>query len=269
MINAVISKYRELKYSTIEPALLAHMRFRFAKDYKVDTDPLISIIVATYNRSDILINRTLPSLLSQTYGNIEVVIVGDCCVDDTAARLKDYPDPRVRFHDLAVRGQYPDDIKDRWFVQGTKPRNEGMKMARGQWFAFISDDDILLPNFAETLLRHAQEHDLEFISASYEAIRRGEKIIVEPSVYDKTKPDVKIGGMQTWLYRSYLRVFEWNIQAWRKSYNRPVDYDLQNRFFEAGVRMGCTNDVVAVIPAVQGTNTTGYEAAKLAEQVLV
>jgi glycosyltransferase involved in cell wall biosynthesis len=267
MINTAISKYRAIKYSLVEPVLLARMRSRFAKDYKKSDRPLVSIIIATYNRADILIDRTIPSLLSQTYNNIEVVIVGDSCIDDTAVRLKNFPDPRVRFHDLPVRGKYPANIKDRWFVQGTKPRNEGMKIANGQWFAFISDDDILLPNCIEILLRAAQERDLEFISASYEAVRRGEKVIIEPSVFDESKPDLKIGGMQTWLYRSYLKVFEWNIEAWRKSYNRPVDYDLQNRFFEAGVAMGSIKDVVAIIPAVEGTNTTGYEAAKLAEQV--
>ena len=227
--------------------------------------PLVSIIIATYNRCDILVNRTLPSVLNQSYANIEVVIIGDKCIDNTPIILSKHPDPRVRFYDLPIRGKYPKDIKDRWFVQGSVPRNVGMKLAKGEWFVFISDDDIMLPHHVNTLLEAAIERQVEFISSSYETIKGGERIVVHPQPFGRN--NVLVGGMQTWLYRSYLSFFKWNVDSWRKVWNKPVDYDLQLRFINANVKMAAINEIVYFNPAVEGTNTTGYEAALIADNL--
>ena len=71
-----------------------------------NNNPLISIIIATYNRSEILLNRTLPSILKQSYTNYEVIIVGDKCIDETPQLLNNYPDKRVYFLDLKRRQTY-------------------------------------------------------------------------------------------------------------------------------------------------------------------
>jgi len=261
--NQLITWTKSIYYCFYEYILLRIVRYKYQKNYNT-VNPLVSIIIATYNRSDILINRTLPSVLAQTYKNIEVIIVGDQCIDNTPELLKEYPDIRVRFYDLPKRGKYPRHIKDSWFVQGTAPRNKGMKMANGSWFVFISDDDVMYPHHIEVLLQTAQERNLEFISASYETIKDGEKLIVNPEPFDKYSAFV-VGGMQTWLYRSYLKKFKWNIDAWRKNWNRPVDYDLQLRFYKSGLRIGHIYDIVYFNPAVEGTITTGYQAALIAD----
>ena len=230
-------------------------------------NPLVSIIIATYNRSEILLERTLPSILNQTYRNIEVVIVGDSCIDDTAEKMRSVNDDRVVFRDLEKRGKYPEEIENRWFVQGTKPRNFGMKIARGEWFIFISDDDILHQNHVEILVDAVRDTNAEFVSASYFTFKDGVKSVVHPSLWKVKSKMAYIGGMQTWMYRSYLKCFKWNIHSWRKSWNRPVDYDLQLRFLRRGVKMISINDIVFTNPPVQGTNTTGYEAALRIEKV--
>lgn len=256
--NLIICNVKSIYYRVFEYFYLRYARTKYSNKYHNNTNPLVSIIIATYNRSQILYNRTIPAALNQTHKNIEVIIVGDKCIDNTPELINSISDNRVRFYDLPKRGKYPIGIKDRWFVQGTAPRNKGMQIANGDWFVFISDDDIMCPNHIEILLKNAKEKDLEFISAAYESIKGGKKIIVDM--------DVLIGGMPTWLYRSYLRCFKWNIDAWRKSWNRPVDYDLKFRFMNAGVKFGHINEIVAINPAVEGTNTTGYEAAILAEK---
>lgn len=88
-----------------------------------------------------------------------------------------------------------------------------------------------------------------------------------PLAFDPTKPDFVCGGMQTWMYRSYLKVFEWNIHAWRKLINRPVDYDLVLRFHSCGVKMSYIDDIVGLNPAVEGTQTVGYAAALQADKL--
>lgn len=265
--NNLIVFFIDLIYKLKEPLFLALARRSRAHKYYEQKDPLVSIIIATYNRSSILIERTIPSLLRQTYANIEIIIVGDNCIDDTKEKIANVKDERVKFYDLDKRGRYPNNIKDRWFVQGTKPRNVGMSLADGMWFVFISDDEILYPNHIETLLRAAQIGDYEFISAAYEEERNGARKVIYPSAFDPNQPNFYCGGMQTWLYRSYLKCFKWNIHSWRKSINRPVDYDLCLRFKYCGVKMGCINTVVGLNPVVEGTDTVGYEAALIADKL--
>ena len=261
LYNIVFSVVIDLWFRVSEPIKLLLAR----KYYKhVKSDDLVSIIIATYNRSSILLERTLPAILAQSHKNFEVVIVGDQCIDDTAERVKEIGDTRVMFYDLPKRGRYPSKVENRWFVQGSVPRNKGMKIAKGKWFVFISDDDVLYENHLETLLKAAKEDDLEFISASYKTVKDGKEFVVHPDKWN-IGSELVCGGMQTWMYRSYLKCFKWNRHAWRKTFDRPVDYDIQQRFFRSGVKMNHINDVVFYNPPVEGTNTTGFQAALLAD----
>ena len=63
-------------------------------------DPLVSVIIPTWNRAELLIARTLPSVLAQTHGNLEIIVVGDCCTDNTAEMIASIGDPRVIFFNL-------------------------------------------------------------------------------------------------------------------------------------------------------------------------
>jgi len=255
-INRLISNLIAAKHRLSEPIALKMMRRRYETMYLNTRDePLITIIIATYNRGELLVKRTIPSILNQIYQNFEIVIVGDCCIDNTAELILKINKPRIRFFDLPKRGDYPSEPKSRWFVQGVAPRNKGLKLAKGKWLAWISDDDILLPGHFESLLRFAQDGDYEFVSASYTYEKNGEVRTQDASSFDP-----RIGGMQTWLYRSYLKFFKWNVHSWRKDWDRPCDYDLQYRMHQAGVRMGFLDKVVAHVPPVEGTRTVGLEA---------
>ena len=260
LTNYFINGFSAFYYRLAEPIRLHIMRQRYEHMYQdPDENPLISLIIATYNRGKLLTERTLPSIFEQTYQNFEVVIVGDHCIDNTPELLSKVSDPRIRFYDLPRRGKYPHDSTDRWFVQGVAPRNKGLSLAKGKWLSWISDDDILLPNHFESLLRFAQEGNYEFVSAAYTLEKNGKILMQNASSFYP-----RIGGMQTWMYRSYLKCFKWNIHSWRKQWDRPCDYDLQHRMHRKGVRMGFLNKVVAHIPPVEGTNTVGLEAQQIA-----
>jgi glycosyltransferase involved in cell wall biosynthesis len=53
------------------------------------TPPLVSIVIPTYNRAS-LVQRAIDSALSQTYPNVEVVVVDDGSTDDTVRELQAY-----------------------------------------------------------------------------------------------------------------------------------------------------------------------------------
>lgn len=92
--------------------------------------PLVSVIIPTRNRPDVL-PRAIRSALGQTYANIDVLVIGDQCpfVDDAVADIKD---TRLRHANLA---EHAGDM-------GATPRNFALKtMARGTLIAYLDDDN--------------------------------------------------------------------------------------------------------------------------------
>ncbi len=242
--------------AALEFLLLRSARMRH---WSRSRQPLISIVIATYNRGRILCERTLPAIFGQTYSNLEVIVVGDCVADNTAELIEQFKDPRLRFIDLPVRTTYPSDPIARWMVAGTVPRNVGISLAKGDWIYIISDDDILLPDCLEKMVAFAQTHNVESISAAYLSYVDGvEKRFTAEDV--EKQLGFCMTGIPAWMYRSYLSFFKWNIDSWKKSWNRPSDYDLQHRMRDSGVRMGYFDEVVAVSPLVEGTHLTGSKA---------
>jgi len=101
LTNRLICGAKCIKYKLTEPILLRIMRSLHQGKYEnIEESPLVSVIIATYNRGRILVERTLPSIFSQSYQNFEVVIVGDHCPDNTPELLAKMKDPRVRFYNL-------------------------------------------------------------------------------------------------------------------------------------------------------------------------
>jgi glycosyltransferase involved in cell wall biosynthesis len=60
------------------------------------------VYVSTYNRSSLLANRAIKSVLAQTYTNFEFIIVGDSCIDNTEEMVKNINDARIKFYNIPV-----------------------------------------------------------------------------------------------------------------------------------------------------------------------
>lgn len=258
--DKTISGLNSFRYYLVEPIWLKLARARNEKFFiNIEESPLVSVYVPTYNRASILMDRAVSSVLGQTYRNFELIIIGDCCTDDTDKLVRKIDDPRIRFFNLPKRGyRYPPTAENHWFAGAAVPANKALEMVRGKWIARIDDDDIWTPDHIESLLRFAQKGNHEFVSASCITERYGIKILVD------VKDDIpRIGGTQTWIYRSYLRFFRYNINCWRKSWNRVTDADIQDRMYRAGVRMGFLDQVVTHVLPRPGEVTIGLHAYKL------
>lgn len=276
--DKIITGFKSLRYAVTEPMLLRIARNRHEILYSnSQQSPLVSVCVPTYNRGQLLIERAVTSVLSQTYTNLELIIVGDHCTDNTVELISKIKDPRLLFYNLPNRKRnYPQTVENHWLVGGAVPTNKAMELARGQWIARVDDDDTWSPDHIEVLLRFAQQNQYEFVSGSYVAERFGEQKIVDgframDPYYTRGKAcpeddSPKIGGVSTWLYRSYLRFMKYNIECWRKSWNRVWDVDLSQRIYKAGVRMGFLDQVVAYVLPRPGESTVGLDAYKLTEQ---
>lgn len=125
--------------------------------------PLVSVCVTTYNRARLVTQRCLPSILSQTYRCLEIIVVGDGCTDDTAEAVAALRDPRVRFENLTRRGDYPAEPERRWMVAGTAPMNAALALCRGDYITHLDDDDEFLPDRIERLTRFAREQQGDFV----------------------------------------------------------------------------------------------------------
>jgi glycosyltransferase involved in cell wall biosynthesis len=92
--------------------------------------PTFSVITATYNRGQHIV-PTIRSVLCQNFREFEYLIIGDCCSDDTADFIQPLLNERVRWLNLPKRGK-----------SQSYPNNEGLKLARGTYVAYIGHDDI-------------------------------------------------------------------------------------------------------------------------------
>ena len=270
--DKLIANFNQLRFSITEPIKVKYARFRFEDNYiKSQKNPLVSICVPTFNRGPILVDRAIKSALSQTYQNIELIVVGDCCTDNTEELLAKIKDPRLKFYNMKKRERhYPQNIDNHWFVGGAAPTNKAMDLASGLWIARLDDDDTWSPDHIEKLLKFAIDKNYEFVSGLYEEERFGKRKIVQgvmamDKYYTRTTSinSSKIGGVSTWLYRSYLKGMKYNLNCWRKEWNQVWDIDLALRIYHAGVRMGFLEEVVAFVLPRPGEDSIGLDAYKL------
>ena len=256
-INKLISSIKHWQYNLTEPLLLATQRHIFERKYfSNDEEPLISVYVPTYNRCELLMDRAVKSVLSQTYTNFEFIIIGDCCTDGTEEAVKEIDDTRIKFYNIPKRDyRYPPSAENHWYAGPVVAANQALSMVLGKWIARIDDDDIWTEEHLEVLLNFAQKEHWEFVSSAYSAVRDGEE-----QVFSMIDEEIKISGTQTWLYRSYLKFFRYNIHCWRKEWNRVNDTDIQDRMYRAGVRMGYLDEVTCKIIPRPGETTIGLDA---------
>jgi len=99
--------------------------------------PLITIIIPTYNRAD-LIGEAIGSVLVQTYSNWELLVIDDASTDETETVVADYI---KKDSDGTNRISY---IKNVANLGISKTRNRGLREARGEYIAMLDSDDVWL-----------------------------------------------------------------------------------------------------------------------------
>jgi predicted SAM-dependent methyltransferase len=219
-------------------------------------EPLVSVVIPTWNRAELLTQRTLPSVIAQTYRNWEAVVVGDACTDDTAARISALGDPRIRFHNLGERGRYPANPMQRWMVAGCDPANESLERARGEWIAYLDDDDVFTDDHIATLLTFAREWNAEFVYGAGEFQRSA----TEWLRIGRLPPEPGNVMHSSVLYRGYLRFLRYDVEAWKDSIG--ADAHLWRRMRKLGVRFAFLDEVVCKAPLRPGETLAGQKAAE-------
>lgn len=119
--------------------------------------PLISVVIPTYKRPDLL-NRAIATALAQDYANLEVVVVGDNCPDLAELLSLGDPAPRVRIFNL----------QQNHGAGGAVPRNHAIAAAGGPLIAYLDDDNAWKPDHVSSLYEAIRETGAAFAFSSME-----------------------------------------------------------------------------------------------------
>lgn len=124
----------------------------------LDEKPKVSVIIPTYNRAN-LVKRSIKSVLDQTYQNFELIVIDDNSLDDTVNVVNAFKDSRIQYICHKINRGAP------------AARNTGINKSRGEFIAFLDDDDEWLPEKLEIQLEYLNHRpNVGLIYAGFEVV---------------------------------------------------------------------------------------------------
>jgi teichuronic acid biosynthesis glycosyltransferase TuaG len=112
------------------------------------SNPTVTVVIPTFNHAHFL-RTALDSILAQTFGDWEAIVVNNFSEDDTIAVVESYEDPRIRQVDFANHGII------------AAARNHGLSLTRAPFVAFLDSDDCWYPEKLQRCMdKLAQGYDL-------------------------------------------------------------------------------------------------------------
>ena len=125
----------------------------------ISNEPKVSIVIPAYNADIILLKSCLKSVLSQTYKNVEVILVDDGSTDDTGKVLDQLAkgDERIKVIHQSNGGV-------------SIARNRGKKEASGDYVMFVDADDLLLPHAVSEGVESALKYKADMVIGAQKII---------------------------------------------------------------------------------------------------
>ena len=169
----------------------------------------ISVIVPIYKVEQVL-KRCVDSILSQTYENLEIILVDDGSPDQCPAICDAYARQDAR---IKVVHKKNGGLTSAW--------KEGVRHAEGEWLGFVDSDDFLDSRMLETLCRDLQEQNADVAVVGFRLFEREEELA--PAEF--TVPVQCMTGREA--IRSTLVSDELGDFAWNKLYKRELFRDVR------------------------------------------
>lgn len=185
-------------------------------------NPLISIIIPVYNVEKYL-EKCLDSVVNQTYKNLEIICVDDCSTDSSRFILAQYAKTDSR---IVIK-------KNNKNLGLGLTRNEGIKIAHGDFIHCLDSDDWMELNAYEIMLKHI-DNETDMLCFSY-------------TIHDEISKDILIVNWaepntfyeKTSIYNSPNSFKCWSSSTWIKLYRK--DFILENNLYYNDYR--CLEDI--------------------------
>lgn len=141
---------------------------------RIEESPLVSVVMPNYN-GERFVSEAINTVLSQTYSNIELIVVDDCSTDNSPEIIENIAraDSRVHF------------IRNTSNCGVSKTRNNGIQLAKGHYIAFLDNDDLWEKDKVERQLLLASKGYL-IVYCSYDFIDEKGELIKKPFIVPPT-----------------------------------------------------------------------------------
>ncbi len=193
------------------------------KGHLLSYQPLISIIMPTYNTPIEYLKEAIDSVLNQVYSNWELCIADDASINSQVASiLEDYSrkDSRIQLVFRQENGQV------------CEASNSALDMATGEFIALLDHDDILTPHALYEVVSLLNRHrDADMIYSDEDTIDK-EGSLETPFFKPDWSPDSFLSRLYKCHLGVYRRLIVQKIGGFRAGYEGAQDYDLILRFTE-------------------------------------
>jgi len=188
--------------------------------------PKVSVIIPTYNRPELL-QRAVYSVLNQTFKDFELIIIDDH--SDIAPNLV-LPQGENR----VVPVRLPHNTK----IQGI-PKNVGIMLARGDYIAYLDDDNVYFPNHIEVLYEAIKKHQADVVYGDrvYKSNNPDEKNFMGKMSYDFDLKKLNEGNYVDVSDIMHTVQSINDVGYWDRFWERKADWLLMMRFGKAGMKI--------------------------------
>lgn len=221
-------------------------------------NPLVSVIIPTYKQRGLL-EATIESVLAQTYTNYEILVV-----DDNA------PETQERKSTEDIMSKYVGNpvisyLKHEVNKNGAAARNTGFKASKGEYIAFLDDDDFWMPSKLEKQVEYLQnnsEFDCVYTYIVINGVNNPNKCLTGNIVVPYLMNYVSLQTSCLLFTRKSIDA----INGFDESFRRHQDYELLIRFFLEGFQIGCIPEYISGMNAIGGNRMSGEKLDELKEK---
>jgi glycosyltransferase involved in cell wall biosynthesis len=188
-------------------------------------DPLVSIVTVVYN-GEKYIERTIQSVLQQTYSPIEYIIIDGGSKDKTISIIKKYDEQIAHWISEPDKG-----ISDAF--------NKGIQACQGEIIGIINADDWYEPDAVEKIVKTIGEYDIAYGKIVYWRNNKIDKI--SPADHTLLPREMSVNHMGVFVRKSAYE--RWGMFDTTLKY--AMDYDLLLRFFLGGAKYVYVDEIIA------------------------
>jgi len=195
--------------------------------------PKISVIISTYNRPKML-QRAIDSVLAQTFTNFELIIV-----DDHSKKPPKFSLPDDENRVVAMRLPHNSGYQ-------VIPKNVGIMISRGEYIAYLDDDNVYLPNHLEALYKAItkKQADVVYGDRSYHSNNPNEKRFMGKQSYPYNLGQIEQGNYIDTSDIMHTRQAINDVGFWDIFWTRKADWLLMVRFGKAKKKIVHVSEVI-------------------------